>query len=116
MSIQKFDARNLTMLRTELEAAIATVCNKHGIAAPTLGRISYNDTSFNTSKLVFQTKSKIESVLTADTSSLIGKRFKANGRIFTIKSDNGDGTFVGTTQHGKGFKLRLDQIAEMIQL
>lgn len=116
MSIQKFDARNLTMLRSELETAIAAVCNKHGIAAPTLGRISYTDTSFSTSKLVFQTKSKVDTVLNANPTDLIGKRFKANGRIFTIKSDNGDNTFIGTTQHGKGFKLRLDQIADMIAL
>jgi len=116
MSIQKFDAKNLTILRTELEAAIAAVCNKHGIAAPTLGRIGYTDTSFNTSKLVFQTKSKVDMVLKTNPTDLIGKRFKSNGRIFTIKSDNGNGTFIGATQHGKGFKLRLDQIAEMISL
>ena len=116
MSIQKFDAKNLTMLRTELETAIAAVCNKHGIEAPTLGRIGYTDTSFNTSKLVFQTKSKILEVLNAEPTDLIGKRFKSNGRIFTIKTDNGDNTFIGTTQHGKGFKLRLDQISSMIQL
>ena len=40
----------------------------------------------------------------------------ARGDIFTITTDNGNGTFNAKTNRGARYILRMDQIANMIQL
>lgn len=114
--IQKFDRNTVKSLRAELEMAIAKVCEKHGLVPATLGNIRFTDNSFSTSKLTFQTKSKVEKVLNSTPSDLLNKRFKMGQRIFTITADNGNGTFNATTNRGARYLLKMEQIARMIQL
>ena len=115
-TINQFTKQNLQQIRLEMEAAIANVCENYGIEPSTLGGIRYNTNSFTTSKMTFQLKSTTEKVKTANPEDLIGKRFKSGQRIFTINSVNSDGTLSSTTNRGARFKLRMDQIAGMIQL
>jgi len=116
VTIQKFDRNTVKTLRVELEMAIANVCEKHGLMPASLGNIRFNDNSFSTSKLTFQTKTKMEKVLNSAPSDLLNKRFKMGQRIFTITTDNGNGTFNAKTNRGARYILRMDQIATMIQL
>jgi hypothetical protein len=99
-----------------MEAAIANVCEKHGIEPTTLGGIRYNTDSFTTSKMTFQLKSTIEKVKTTNPHDLIDKKFKSGQRIFTINSVNSDGTLSSTTNRGTRYKIRMDQITGMVQL
>lgn len=116
VTIQKFDKKTVKTLRAELEMAIANVCKKNGLMPASLGTIRFNDNSFSTSKLTFQTQTKVEEVLNSAPSALLNKRFKAGQRIFTITTDNGNGTFNAKTNRGASYMLRMDQIANMIQL
>jgi len=115
-TIKSFNRINVKELRVELENAIRTICLKHGITAPSLGDISFDDDTFTTSKLTFKLESIFNTTMSLSSESLIGKRFKSVGRIFTIKLDYGDNTYQGTTQNGKNFRLRKDQIADMSPL
>lgn len=114
--IQKFDRNSVKTLRTELEMAIAAVCEKRGLLPASLGNIRFTENSFSTSKLTFQTKAKVESVLNLNSSELLNKRFKSGQRIFTITTDNGNGTFNAKTNRGARYLLKKEQIARMVQL
>jgi hypothetical protein len=115
-TINQFDKNNLQQIRLEMEAAIAQVCEKYGIETSTLGGIRYTADTFTTSKMTFQLKSTTEKVLNANPQDLIGKRFKSGQRIFTINSVNPDGSLSSTTNRGARYRIRMDQIAGMVQL
>lgn len=115
-TIKQFTKQNLQQVRLEMEAAIAKVCEKHGIETSTFGGIRYTSDSFTTSKMTFQLKSTTEKIKTANPSELIGKRFKSGQRIFTVNSVNSNGTLSTTTNRGARYAVRMDQLAGMVQL
>ena len=115
-TLNQFTKQNLQQVRLEMEAAIANVCEKYGIEPSTLGGIRYTTDSFTTSKMTFQLKSTTEKIKTANPEDLVGKRFKSGQRIFTINSVNPDGTLSSTTNRGARYRIRMDQIAGMVQL
>jgi hypothetical protein len=116
MKIKTFDRNTVSTLRQELEAAIAAVCEKHGVKSTTLGGIRFTDSSFTTGKLTVSVKEDGPSISTVDINTLIGNRYKYGQRTFTIKSANIDGTVSGQTNRGAMFKIRLDQLETMTKL
>lgn len=116
MKIKTFDRNTVSTLRQELEAAIAAVCEKHGVKSTSLGGIRFTDSSFTTGKLTVSIKDEASSLLTVDPKTLIGNRYKHGQRTFTVTAANTDGTVSATTNRGARFKIRLDQLETMAKL
>jgi hypothetical protein len=115
MKITSFNKSNVLTLRQELEAAIAAVCEKHGVKTTSLGGIRFTDSSFTTGKLTVSVKEE-RSLLAVDPKTLIGGKYKHGQRTFTITAANTDGTVNATTNRGARFKIRLDQLETMAKL
>ena len=115
MEIQRISPATLKTLRAELEAAIANVCNKHGIIPPTLGNIRYTDNSFSTAKLNFNLKTALPKVDISNLNEMIGRRFKMGQRIFNITAVN-NGNFSAVSNRGKRYLIKPEQLAGMAEI
>lgn len=116
--ITKIDRNTVKVLRQDLEAAIAEVCKKHGLKRTTLGNITFDsiNNTMTTAKLEFAPMNPdLVNISTKPASDFVGRRFKMGGRTFTILKNDG-GTLIGETQRGKRYKIRIEQLADMIEV
>jgi hypothetical protein len=113
--ITSFDQTNLKALREDINAALAKVCQKHGLNPAKLGNGSYSPDSFN-AKILFTTKRKDFNVEVAkeNPQTFIGRKFKMGQRTFTIERfDDVKGKLIGRTNRGKGYYLTPEQLITM---
>ena len=108
--VTKINKSNVDSLRNELEAAIRSVCEKHGLTASSLGTIAYTENYFTTGKLTVTVKRE-----ELPASDLVGKRYKLGRRTFTIMTDNQDGSVTARTDRGVSYRIPLAQLQSMIQ-
>ena len=116
--ITRMDRASVKLLREDLEAAIAKVCDKHGLVRTTLGNISFNtlENTMTTPKLTFAPlRADQKNPAAVNPASYVGRHFKMGQRVFEILSQDGN-TFIGRTQRGARYRLRLEQVVNMIEV
>ena len=115
MGIASFNRKNVKEIREEFEAALQTVADKYGLKVASLGGGSFTSTNFTTGRVDVAIASSQSNVEEMELKDFIGKRYKAGSRTFTIIEIK-DGKLVGRTNRGARYNIRIDQIAEMIEL
>ena len=113
--IQQFNDSNVKQLRSEIESALRAIGAKYGLKVSGLGNIGYNLKTMHTGKLSFAVEASQTNVLNANPSDLLGKRFKAGSRTFTITGFS-DGKYSARTNRGARYGITPAQLSEMVQL
>lgn len=101
-------------MRNSIEKAIESECKKLGLKSSGIGRITFDDKSFSTSKLTFILESAQPTF--SNLEDYVGKSYKLNRRIFSITRVIDDKHVLGVTQRGKNFRLTKDDIAKMVEV
>lgn len=113
--INKFDKQNLQMLRQEINVAIKTIVDKHGLGKGSIGNIIFKADEFRC-KLTISTKTNpILRVNTNIGKVKMGDRFREKRTIYTITSLDNPGKFKFSviTNTGKKYKIKPEHISKM---
>mgnify|MGYP001565345412 CR=1 FL=1 len=118
--INKFDKQNLQQLRQEINAAIKTIVDKHGLGKGSIGNIKFSGDEFRC-KLTVNTKSNTSQPLRVSVNLgevKIGDRFQEKRTVYTITSIDNPGLFKFSvvTHTGKRYKIKPDHIAQMTKI
>jgi len=116
--INKFDKQNLQMLRHEINEAIKTIVDKHGLGRGSIGNIKFQADEFRC-KLTVSTRAKSTLRVNVNIGEVkVGDRFKEKRTIYTITSLDNPGVFKFSviTNTGKKYKIKPEHIAQMEKL
>lgn len=126
----KFTRSNLTVIRADIESALATVEKQHGVSFK-FGRLTFTDNEFggklqcfsasdskgnavNIDKQNFESKAWMVGV----DKSAFGKTFRSNGRKFTITGLNTRAKkypIQASTVGGKRYKFSVSQLPQNLR-
>jgi hypothetical protein len=120
--ISKFDRPNVKAIHADINAALKTIAQKHGLLSLSTGTLSYSDEKFTVRVTglapIDASKTKIETVSTkpigSHPSSLIGSHFMAvNGTKFKVidyKASRPKYPIVAENAAGTRYKFTVDAV------